>query len=253
MRLIDFFFENVEIALRDKWLDWMSDTFLDNGDCVTGVCKPIIASLRWAWLRSMREFVNSALQGIAIAMPLAFAVLIASTHNWIMSCLATTVIIGIIGCELAVMSLQGWKFGISESISIVIMIGFSVDYVVHFANAYLECESPTRHDRLQFSMLTMGISVVSGAITTLLAGMFLSFPEIIFFQKMGILILTTIALSLLWSMVFFVASVATCGPEHGKGDIPFAECCRAAKEKVYGTGSELEVANSETQQNDHVR
>ena len=114
-----FFLKHIALKVRDQWLEWMSDTFLDNSNCPSGICNPIIASLRWSWLRSMREFVASALQGIAIAMPLAFLVLIFSTHNYIMACLATTVIVGIIGCELAVMSLQGWKFGISEIVAIV--------------------------------------------------------------------------------------------------------------------------------------
>ena len=134
-------------------------------------------------------------------------------------------------CELAVMALQGWKFGISESIAIVIIIGFSVDYVVHLANAYLESTSPFRFERLSFALLTMGISVASGAVTTLLAGCMLTLPEIIFFQKMGVLIVTTIIFSIFWAMLFFIALLAQWGPENETGQIPFGKCFDAIKEK----------------------
>ena len=168
-----------------------------------------------------REFILSAFQGIAIALPLAFIVLLLSTQNWIMAIFATLDIIGVMACELGIMQLMGWQFGVSESVAIVIVIGFSVDYVVHLANAYLECPSGKRTERISFALLTMGISVVSGAITTLLAGICLTFPEITFFFKMGILIVTTICFSLAWSMLFFIALLAQFGPTFETGKIPF--------------------------------
>lgn len=36
------------------------------------------------------------------------------------------------------MWMNGWEFGVAESITVVILIGFSVDYVVHLANHYVE-------------------------------------------------------------------------------------------------------------------
>ena len=66
-------------------------------------------------------------------MPLSFVILLISTRNWIVALFATIDIVGVILCELGVMVVNDWKFGVSESVSIVIMIGFSVDYVVHLA------------------------------------------------------------------------------------------------------------------------
>ena len=34
---------------------------------------------------------------------------------------------------IAVMVYQGWDMGVSESISVVMLIGLSVDYIVHLA------------------------------------------------------------------------------------------------------------------------
>ncbi len=70
---------------------------------------------------------------------------------------------------------------------------FSVDYVVHLASAYLESKSNIRNEGLSFALLTMGISVISCAITTFAAGICLIFPQIIFFIKMG----TTVSISII--------------------------------------------------------
>ena len=153
--------------------------------------------------------------------PIAFIVLIFSTHNWIVAVFATLDIVGIMATALATMHWNGWQFGISESISIVIIIGFSVDYVVHFANAYLECQGNTREERLSFSLLTMGVSVASGAVTTLVAGFFLLFPELVFFYKMGVIIIITIMSSLAWAMLFFTSMLAAFGPQYDTGKVPF--------------------------------
>merc|ERR1711997_7420 len=157
------------------------------------------------------NFLTSAFSGMAIALPLAFIVLLISTRNWIISFFAVMDIIGVISCELCVMWMSGWKFGTTESIAIIMVIGFSVDYVVHLANSYLESKGETRLERMSFSLLTMGVSVVSGAITTTLSGMMLIFPAFIFFYKMGWIIITVVLLALAWSLVFFYVDCAAVG------------------------------------------
>merc|ERR1719273_1199665 len=107
----------------------------------------------------------------------------------------------------------GWKFGTTESIAIIMVIGFSVDYVVHLANSYLESKGDTRLERMSFALLTMGVSVVSGAITTTLSGMMLIFPAFIFFYKMGWIIITVVLLALSWSLVFFTSIALLWGPQ----------------------------------------
>merc|ERR1719384_664594 len=130
------------------------------------------------------------------------------------------------------MQLAGWKLGVAESVAVVIIIGFSVDYVVHLANAYLESLASERLPRLSFSLMTMGISVVSGAITTFGAGFFLIFPPVIFFYKMGLLMISTVAISIIWAMCFFTSIIALWGPQGDAGDLKkYFKCCPGCKEK----------------------
>merc|ERR1712176_1234417 len=176
-------------------------------------------SWRWWLLAVEKNFLSSALSGIAVALPLAFIVLLISTRNWIISMFAIMDIIGVISCELCVIYAAGWRWGLTESIAVIMVIGFSVDYVVHLANSYLESQGETRMERLSFALLTMGVSVVSGAITTMLSGIMLVFPSYVFFYKMGWIIVTTVLLAVTWALVFFPSLVALWGPEGETGNI----------------------------------
>lgn len=46
------------------------------------------------------------------------------------------------------MEMNGWELGVAESIAIVILIGMSVDYVVHLANHYVESMFPDKHRKM---------------------------------------------------------------------------------------------------------
>ena len=209
------------IARRKSWNKWVSNTFTKNDNCPDNVCDPIQVSFAWTFIESQDALVLSAMQGIGIALPISFLVMIFSTKNWIVATFATLDILGVMGCGLSVMAIAGWQFGTAESISIVIIIGFSVDYVVHLANAYLECTGDSREERLRFSLLTMGVSVVSGAVTSALAGIFLLFTSFLLFFKMGTIMLVTIISSLIWAMLFFSSMLAVCGPQGETGNVPF--------------------------------
>lgn len=82
---------------------------------------------------------------------------------------------------VAIMVLKGWQLGVSESIAMVIIIGFSVDYVVHLAAHYVHCTTPSRYEKSTESVAAMGVSIFSGAMTTLGSGVFLFGGTVIFF------------------------------------------------------------------------
>jgi len=172
-------------------------------------------------------------------LPLAFIVLLISTRNWIISIFAILDIIGVISCELCAFYVFQWKFGVVESVAVIMIIGFSVDYVVHLANSYLESNGESRMERLSFALLTMGVSVVSGAMTTVLSGLMLVFPAYIFFYRMGWIIVSTVLFALMWALVFFASIVALAGPEGDSGDLnkylvfcPCQSCKQENKEEL---------------------
>lgn len=100
----------------------------------------------------------------------------------------------------------------------VILIGLSVDYVVHLANHYVESAYTSRFHKIRVSLKDLGISIVSGGLTTAGAGCFLLFATVVLFNKFAILIICTIIFSLIYSLFFFAALMHTFGPEGNFGN-----------------------------------
>ena len=164
-------------------------------------------------MRSEQAFFDGVKQGVTISGLLAFLILLIATQNILISLYAIITVIWIVVLVVAVMVLNEYQLGVSESIAMVIIIGFSVDYVVHLGAHYVHKKSPDRRDRSSDAISAMGVSIFSGAMTTLGSGVFLFGGQIIFFQKFALIITTTVLVSLTYAMVYFMSFVHAFGPE----------------------------------------
>jgi len=102
-----------------------------------------------------------------------------------------------------------------ETVTIVLIIGFSVDYVVHLGNAYWEARhiKKDRLGRVRMALMTMGVTVTMGATTTMFAGFPLIFTEMVFYQKIGTLMVSTVIFSWFWAMFLFIPLLMLFGPQ----------------------------------------
>ena len=71
-------------------------------------------------------------------MSIIFAaiVILIATRNIIQTIISILCVTFIIISVMAVINLQGWEFGVAESLGVVCLIGLSVDYVVHLSTEY---------------------------------------------------------------------------------------------------------------------
>jgi len=181
-----------------------------------------------------QELVDSLFSGCAIAGPVAFLVLVASTRNIILAVIAVISVGSIVMCVLGFCkSAMDWDLGIGEAIAGVIVIGYSVDYVVHLAHIYREAAAhgkSTREERAAFAVQNMGSTVFAGALTTAGSGVVMFVCYLTFFFKMALLICMTIVFSFLFSMGFFMSIVFMVGPEGRTGDLTcHVLCCRGRR------------------------
>ena len=179
-------------------------------------------------MESEYAFYRGALQGMIISVFLAFLIMLIATQNIIVTSFAIISVIFIVSNITAVMVLQGWELGVPESVAIVIVIGFSVDHVVHLAAHFVHSPFYSNDAKATEALADMGISIFSGAITTMGSGVFLFGGTIIFFQKFALVILTTVLFSLLYSLIYFMAVLHSCGPS-GKTKGNICCCCNRKK------------------------
>ena len=201
----------------DKWMDRIeaynekAPQGLKNGK--------MTAMFEFCFMITEKELLRGALNGMAMALTFALFTLIVCTQNMIIALLSVVIIAFIIISVIAIMELKGWEFGIAESISCVIIIGFSVDYVVHLGNMYVRAPYQDRHNRMKEALKQIAVSIVGGGITTMGAGVFLYFPLALLYRKFATLIVSNISFSLYYSLIFFTAVAHICGPQGSFGDV----------------------------------
>ncbi len=173
-----------------------------------------------------------------VGLVLALIVLVIATTNVIVGVLATLTIAMITCSVLATITLLGWKLGVLESLNMTLVVGLSVDYVVHLAEGYIELEGGNRLQRTRHALGHVGISVISGACSTLGASVFMFAGKIIFFMQFGIFIFVTIGFSTLYSLLFFSTVLTLIGPQGNYGSI--LPMIRKVKDLVRGKRSKSE-------------
>lgn len=186
-----------------------------------GVDNGFQLSFSWAWIRTERAFVRNALQGMLLALLMSGLVLLLSTRNYLVAAIATLCILGTLSSVMSVMYFSGAELGTAESVAVVMLIGFSVDYIVHLGNHFVESEKSTRYERMAHALRDMGISVIFGGLTTLGSAFFLWFATMLFFTKFAYIMTSTVIASWFWSLGFLSAALMAFGPEKGQYDFNF--------------------------------
>ena len=181
------------------------------------------AGITWVWYDIERNLISSMFNGLAICFPVSFLVLLFATRNWYLSLLSISsiglVVSNVLGfCKF----IMGWDLGIAETVSAVIVIGFSIDYTLHIGHMYEEAREKgfnKREERIKYSLERMGTTVLAGAITTAGSALFMLMCQMTFFYKMALLISVTILNSLVYSLLFLVSLCILIGPENEFGQI----------------------------------
>merc|ERR1719343_838313 len=154
-----------------------------------------------------------------MSLVVAFIVMIIATANWWISAIGLLNIMSIVAIILGWMPLLGWSLGEYECIFMIATVGLSVDYTVHLLHAYNHVVEFDRLTKAKGAMAEMGVSVVSSAITTLLAASLLFACRFYFFFQFGAFIFIVIFASILMSLTFLMPLIMLIGPEGDQGSL----------------------------------
>ena len=111
----------------------------------------------------------------------------------------------------------------------MLVVGLAVDYVVHLAEGYSRSPHTDRLGRLQDTLEEVGISVLSGAVTTLGSSLFLLLAKILFFTQFGLFMFCTIGFSILYALGLFTTVLGIIGPENNTGSL--LNICKPCKKE----------------------
>jgi len=96
------------------------------------------SGIAWTWMDTEQGLVDGLFNGFLICFPVAFLVLLLATKNLIVSFHSILSIGMIVASVLGVVQMMGFPLGVAESIAGIIVVGFSVDYVVHMAHMFID-------------------------------------------------------------------------------------------------------------------
>jgi len=156
-----------------------------------------------------------AYQSAGLSFAFAFVVLMFMTRNPILTVLSLLTIICIVCCVVGTLVLDGWQLNIIESVIISVAVGMAVDFVAHYSHSYLHSPIKERDIAVTHMLKTMGVSVLTGAITTFIAGFFMIFAKTLFFYQFGFFMMITMTFSWSFSNFFLAPMMAFIGPKVG--------------------------------------
>ncbi|XP_070577306.1 protein dispatched homolog 1-like [Ptychodera flava] len=208
------------IPIIDAWEDFVSAEMEKMPPSVSGAFQCTCGYVNlWHWIKVQKTLADSAIKGVILGILLAFPLLTIATSNIILGAMATMSIGLTTGCVIGIIPIAGWKLGLLESLNLSLIVGLAVDYVVHLAEGYHLSPKEDRLGRLHDTLEHVGVSVVSGAATTLGASTFMLFAKILFFMQFGVFMFCTIGFSLLFSLGLFTTMLGIMGPQGRTGSL----------------------------------
>ena len=170
----------------------------------------------WIRVSTEREVVTAAWSALAFSLAFAFGVLYGASRSARLAALATVSVGHVATTFLAFAVLRGWSVGVVEAVCTMVLVGLSLDYILHVAGAYVRIEDGCMKTRARGALTAVTRSVASGCSTTVGAALFLLGCTVTFFTKFGLFITWTLTAALVQACVVFPATCAVCGPEGRK-------------------------------------
>merc|ERR1740121_217546 len=160
-------------------------------------------------LRLIDSTAKSALTSVALALVCVFLFLC----NPVLAVYIVLTIVCIILCLSALMfGAFRWTFGAVEAVGLIVFVGFSVDYVLHVAEAFQGSAADQSYARVQDALRRTGGALMAAATTTVLAAapVLLCLNQVL--VKFGLSLIMNTVVSLLFSLGFFAAVLLVAGP-----------------------------------------
>eukprot|EP01029_Cantina_marsupialis_P008281 TRINITY_DN1967_c0_g1_i2.p1 TRINITY_DN1967_c0_g1~~TRINITY_DN1967_c0_g1_i2.p1 ORF type:complete len:394 (-),score=81.21 TRINITY_DN1967_c0_g1_i2:72-1253(-) len=173
-------------------------------------------SASWVFMTLELELISGSLPAWGISLLCGFASILLFTRSIKVPILTAVCISCIILFLVAAMvGLLNWKVGAVEALAVTVFFGASVDYALHVAHAFVDCQHQltksddrsklTGYIRIRHALTHVAVSVFAAGLTTAGAACIMLLCIIQIFVRFG----TIVALTTLGSLVYALAVLAT--------------------------------------------
>lgn len=199
--------------LQEQWDAINEYISASNEYAPEGVNKAFFTGLTFHWHDTNGSIFQTAYGAAGISLAASAAIILFSSHSVVLTIFSTVTIFFILVSVTAMLVGLGWTLGFLESICFSILIGVSVDFVIHFNHAYVHHKGELpREERTKYAMVTMGPSILATAGTTFFSAIVMLFCTITFFNKFALVLFFTIVMATVASFVVFITLTNCFGP-----------------------------------------
>ncbi|CAB9509808.1 dispatched homolog 1 [Seminavis robusta] len=199
--------------LDEEWHateDWLTEV---QKSAPPEVSKAFFSSHDFWWYDTNLQMFSTALGSAAIAISASAVIILLSSRSIVMTIFSVLCVGYVLSSVTAMIVTIGWRLGFLESICFAILIGISVDFVIHLSHAYTSLPGTVpREKRAKHALIYMGPSILAAAVTTIAGAAVMLFCIITFFTKFATILFFTIIQSILGSFVVFLVLADTLGP-----------------------------------------
>lgn len=220
----------------DKWDAYMTSKL---SSAPAGLKSGFHGGEAWHWMDTVEQMQLGAYTAAGVTLLLCGFVVLLGTGNVVITFYSLLAISAILGAVTATVVAMGWTLGFLEGICFSILIGLSVDFVIHLGVAYNEVSEEgmrrkemdgnernnSRHESTQEAVASLGFPIISAAFTTLVSAVILFFAQITFFNKFGLIVMLSMLFSLTATFLMYVPMLDAVGPQGSFGSV--AACRRA--------------------------
>jgi len=243
--------------LKKRWQTWESFIYEELKTAPAGVKNGWQTDRgAWRWFDTVENMNDNFREATLMCLGIALGIALISTANIVVTILTIFSIGTILASTISVVVSLGWTLGFLEGICLCILIGLSVDFVIHMGHAYCAAAERgvhTRVDRTREAFARMAFPIASAAFTTFASACVLFFCTITFFQKFGTIVMISMVCALCVSLAFYVALLSVLGPEGSFGNIrDFKNMCSCKPTKSSGPNSSSRPGNQEEQEQEQL-
>lgn len=167
---------------------------------------------KWSLLATLLAFYRSASTALSVTPLVSMGAIALFTRSLIISYTALYCLAGMVITLLGLMKICGLSFGAVSALALALVLGMSVDYIIHIAHAFKNTLLPQRFHKSRATVLARATSIGSAAATTLASVSPLLFAQLLPLREFGQIFVLVTCISLCFS-VAFLTCLMMAGPK----------------------------------------
>ena len=185
---------------------------------------------KWSVLETVLAFFSSVFTALCVTPVFSMCAIALFARSLIVSYLALYTLLAMVLALLGIMHVIGLPLGVTGALALSLVIGMSVDYLIHLAHAYKNSLFADRFYKSRAAIFARTGSIISAVCTTLLALTPLLFSHLLPLREFGQIFFLVTLISFAFSIAFLTALMAI-GPLRTRSGAPLNPAARQAAEE----------------------